>query len=103
MRKILKLKRGKFDDIIKEILRGKQMTRIEIVTKCEEYGIPRATAYRRINQFIKYNEFEKEEYIRLARRYEEADPKQVRNYFEALLNSRSIGVLESRLETLGLL
>jgi len=97
----LRFKTGKYDDIIKGILRGKEMTLTELVKKCEEYGIPNSTAYRRIKQFLKLHEFESVEYITLARKYEEADAAQVRHFFEALVGGSSVDVLDSRLQTLG--
>lgn len=70
MRKILRLKRGQSDAIIEGLLRGKQMTRKELVACARDERIPPSTAYKRIKKFLKSGHFELVEYIKIAEEFE---------------------------------
>ena len=77
MSKNLKIKRGRYDEIILGILRGGPRTSKELKEMCLEKGIPYSTYSRRINQLIKYEIIERSDIVKLSERIEEADPEKI--------------------------
>ena len=98
MRKSLKLNRGKYDQIILDILRREPCSRKELVEKCRDKGIPVSTIHRRIKQLDKYGLIKIIDLIKITHMFEEANFNEVKDCVETILNKENRDVLFERIK-----